>query len=315
MGSLRATSGVVLLMTLILVAATLVGGCSGRSAEDESLDTVRLTGSDTMVNLAQSWAEAFNRDHPEISITVKGGGSGVGIANLVGGKIEIAAASRPMEPKEIETAKTKTGKTPQEFVVGRDALAIYVHRDNPLAKISLEELAEIYGTDGKITNWKELGVDNAQCDGGEIIRISRQNSSGTYAYFKEAVLGKGRDYKPGFTAQSGSSDVVALVSNTPCAIGYSGMGYRTDQVKVLPVSKTKADTPIEPTVAAAQDGTYPIARPLYLYTAGEPTGPVQTFIEWIRGAEGQKIVEQEGYVPVTQAPPTEATPAEAAPAK
>jgi phosphate transport system substrate-binding protein len=278
-------------------------GCSPRGSAEDAYDTVRVTGSDTMVNLAQAWAEEFNKDHPAISIPVKGGGSGVGIADLCAGKIQIATASRAMEPDEIELAKKNTGKEPQQTVVGRDALAIYVNLQNPVDSISVDQLAEIYGENGTISEWKQLGVENTACPSDQIVRISRQNSSGTYAYFKEAVLGKGRDYKQGYTAQSGSADLVALVSKTPCAIGYSGMGYRDQTVKVLKVSKAKGEPAIEPTVAAAQDGTYPIARPLYLYTLGEPSGSVQEFIQWILSEKGQRIVEQLGYIPVNPLPP------------
>jgi phosphate transport system substrate-binding protein len=159
-------------------------------------------------------------------------------------------------------------------------------------------LAEIYGEDGKITRWQQLGVDNTACPSGQIVRISRQNSSGTYAYFKEAVLGKKREYKQGYTAQSGSSDLVALISKTPCAIGYSGMGYRNETVTVLNVAKAKGEPAVEPTIETAQDGSYPIARPLYLYTLGEPSGAIQEFIQWILSDEGQRIVELQGYIPV-----------------
>jgi len=288
----RWTVGAAVLATLCLT----VGGCNRGRNQDSG--RVRVTGSDTMVNLAQAWAEAFRVNHPDVSLEIKGGGSGVGIAALVGGKVEIATASRPMKPKELELAEKNTGKKPQEFIVGSDALAIYVNKQNPLDTISLAELAEIYGEDGKITKWEELGVENKACPDGQIIRVSRQNSSGTYAYFKEAVLGEKREYKQGATAQSGSSDVVALVSNTPCAIGYSGMGYRTDEVKVVRVSKEKGSAAVEPSLATAQDGTYPIARPLYIYTLGEPSGPLREFIQWVLSDEGQKIVQDQGYVPV-----------------
>jgi phosphate transport system substrate-binding protein len=259
--------------------------------------------------LANAWQEAFKQDHPTISIIVKGGGSGVGIANLCAGKIEIATASRPMEPREIEKAKANTGKVPKQFVVGRDALAIYVHKKNPIDSISIAELAEIYGENGKITKWKQLGVENAACADDEIIRVSRQNSSGTYAYFKEVILGKEGEYKQGATAQTGSSDVVALVSNTPCAIGYSGMGYRDARVKVVKVAKTKGEAGVDANAEAVQDGTYPISRPLYLYTLGEPAGAVQEFIQWVLSDEGQKVVEQTGYVPVPGQFPAASQPA------
>jgi phosphate transport system substrate-binding protein len=285
-----------------LVAGLLLAGGGACSPSGNSISPIRVTGSDTMVNLANAWQEAFQSSHPEVSLLVTGGGSGVGIANLIAGQIEIATSSRPMEPKEIDLAKANSGKVPQEFVVGRDALAIYVHRDNPIESISLPELAEIYGQDGKTSTWKGLNVEFAACPSGKLVAIGRQNSSGTYAYFKEVVLGKKREYRQGLTSQSGSSDVVALVSKTPCAIGYSGMGYRTDQIKVVPVSKKPGEPAVAPTAASVLDGTYPISRPLYLYTLGEPEGAVQEFIQWVRSAEGQKTVEEQGYVPLPKEP-------------
>lgn len=286
--------------SLVVVGLTLltsVPACSSGSRQND-LGTIKVTGSDTMVNLANAWAEAFNESHPDISLQVKGGGSGVGIAALCSGKIEVATSSRQMKPRELELAKANTGKEPKEFVVGRDALAIYVHHSNPLSSISIEQLADVYGAGGKISTWQDLGVDNAQCANGEIILISRQNSSGTYAYFKEAVLGEKLEYKQGATAQSGSSDVVALVSKTPCAIGYSGMGFKTDAIKVVKVSKETGGTGIEPTVESTLDGSYPISRPLYIYTLGEPAGAIAEFLRWVQGADGQRIVEQQGYVPL-----------------
>jgi phosphate transport system substrate-binding protein len=288
-----ARSPCALVVGLLLAAAA--GGCS---PTESSISPIRVTGSDTMVNLANAWQEAFQSTHPEVSLLVTGGGSGVGIANLIAGQIEIATASRPMDAKEIALAKANTGKEPKEFVVGRDALALYVHHENPIESISLAELAEIYGEDGTITTWKGLNVDFPACSSGKLVPIGRQNSSGTYAYFKEVVLGKKREYRQGLTSQSGSSDVVALVSKTPCAIGYSGMGYRTDQIKVVPVSKKQGEPGVAPTVATVLDGTYPISRPLYLYTLGEPEGAVHDFIQWVRSAEGQKTVEDQGYVPL-----------------
>jgi len=280
------------------LAMATASGCSSRNE-----NAIKITGSDTMVNLAQAWVEGFRVDHPDISVQIKGGGSGMGIAALCSGKIQIATASRPMTRKEIELAEKKTGKPPQEFIVGRDALAIYANRGNPIESISLEELAEIYGEEGKITHWKDLGIDNPMCTEGEIIRVSRQNSSGTYAYFREHVLGEKREYKQGAMSQSGSSDIVALVSKTPCAIGYSGMGYNEDDVKILKVSVKKGEPGVAPSLATALDGSYPIARPLYLYTLGEPSGAVSEFVKWILSDEGQTIVERNGYVPMNKKPP------------
>ena len=237
-----------------VVAMLAGGGCSGNARD---LDVVKITGSDTMVILAQAWVAAFTKEHPAVSLQVKGGGSGVGISALCSGKIKIATASRPMTDKEIALAIKNTDKEPRQFIVGQDALAIYVHKQNPIETISLGELAEIYGVDGKITTWKGLNVDNTACPGGEIIPVSRQNSSGTYAYFQEAVLGSDREYRQGITSQSGSADVVALVSNTPCAIAYSGMGYKDDKVKVVNVSKEKGGAGVAPAPRACWTAPIP----------------------------------------------------------
>jgi phosphate transport system substrate-binding protein len=261
--------------------------------------TIVVDGSDTMVNLSQAWAEAYTKLHPDVKIQVSGGGSGVGIASLIGGKVDMANASRKMEEKEIAKFKENNGgKEPKEHVVAIDALAVYTNPKNPMEQISLEELAEIYGDGGKLDKWSQLGVNNTACPGDEITRVSRQNNSGTYAYFREHVLGKKRDYKNGSIDQSGSKDVVALVAKTPCAIGYSGMGYKTDDVKWLKVSKKKGETGVGPSIETAVNGTYPISRPLFIYTPGEASGVVKDFIQWCDGPEGQKIVKDVGFVPL-----------------
>ena len=190
----------------------------------------------------------------------------------------------------------------KEHIVGFDALAVYVHKDNPLDSISIEELAEIYRQDGKIDTWSQLGIDSKALGNDKITRVSRQNSSGTYAYFREAVLGKSRDYKQGSLDQSGSKDVVALIAHTPSAIGYSGMGYATPDVKMLKISAKKGEPGIAPTVenAKKREGRYPITRSLLIYTAGEANGQVKEFLDWIFGPKGQDIVTQMGYVPLTK---------------
>jgi phosphate transport system substrate-binding protein len=286
------------LCALGLAVSLLASSASCSRVRSEN--SLKITGSDTMVNLAAAWQEHYKDFAPEVRIQVKGGGSGVGIAALCSGRIEIATASRPLKPAEAAMAEERTGKTPREFIVGKDALAIYVHPSNPLESIAIPQLAEIYGEGGQITQWSELGISHTVCANGEIIRISRQNSSGTYVYFQEAVLGKGREYKQGATSQSGSSDVVTLISNTPCAIGYSGMGYRSESVKLLKVAKREGQPAIEPSKQTTHDGSYPIARPLFLYTLGEPEGRVKEFIEWVLSPPGQKIVERLGYVPLEE---------------
>jgi phosphate transport system substrate-binding protein len=269
------------------------GGTSGGSK------TIVVDGSDTMVNLSQAWAEAYSKTHPDVKLEVSGGGSGVGINSLIGDKVNMANSSRKMTDKEIASFKDKhNGQMPKEHIVGIDALAVYTHKENPLQQISIEELAEIYGDGGKIEKWSQLGMPNTACSSDQITRVSRQNNSGTYAYFREHVVGKTRDFKQGSIDQSGSKDVVALVAQTPCAIGYSGLGYKTPDVNALKVSKKKGETAYEPNDANAHSGVYPISRPLFIYTPGEPSGEVKAFIEWCQGPEGQKIVKDVGYIPL-----------------
>jgi len=253
-----------------------------------------------MVNLCQAWAEEYKKVAPEVDVEVSGGGSGVGIAALIKGTIDIASASRNMKPEEIQQAKKNTGKEPKEFIVGFDALAIYVHKDNPLNQITLEQIAQIYAEGGTLTNWSDLGVKIPGSSGEEIVRVSRQSSSGTYEFLREHVL-QNKDYKLGSRDMNGSKEVVELVASTPTAIGYSGMGYATPRVKMLKVKKTASDVAFEPNVANTLAKTYPIARSLQVYTLGEPSGAVKTYIDWILSEAGQKVVEASGYVPVPAA--------------
>lgn len=290
-----------------IVARTMVGALallvftacpSSSENRDDSQRTIRVSGSDTMVNLAGAWAENYDKRHPEIAVTVAGGGSGVGIANLIDGMVDIANSSRKMKAKEIARTKQKNGVEPVEFVVGLDALGVYVHNSNPLDEISTEELGEIYGEGGKIEKWSQVGIDHQTCETDDIIRVSRQNSSGTYYYFREAVVGEGRELGLGSIDLSGSKEVVELVSRTPCAIGYSGMGYATPEVKMLAISQRKGGNAVKASAENATSGDYPITRPLYLYTSGPPEGAVKDFIDWILSDEGQDIVAQIRYVPI-----------------
>jgi phosphate transport system substrate-binding protein len=274
-------------------------GPADREATRDGKTVIRVEGSDTMVNLAQAWAEIYHANHPQVSIQVLGGGSGVGVASLIDGHCDMANASRKMKDKEIQRVTRRYGKEPQESIVGYDALAVYVHKSNPLESISLEELAEIYGENGTVTDWSQLDAARKAGFRGKITRVSRQAGGGTHTYFRKAVLGKGRDYKLGSIDQNGSKDVVALVSRTPSAIGYSGMGYATPEVKMLKVSRRKAEPGVAPTVQNAKDNSYPITRPLYIYTVGEPAGRVKEYLDWMRSPEGEKVVLELGYVPAS----------------
>ncbi len=305
------------ILCLFAVFAMLAqNGCGRKSDTAAERTSIQNQGSDTMVNLAQAWAETYTEIDSTVSIEVSGGGSGTGIAALINGTVDIANSSRKLEEGEKARAQQNTGKEPQEYMVGYDAMAIFVHKNNPLEEITLEQLADIYGESAKITKWSQLGVQNAGCAKDEIIRVSRQNNSGTYHYFRETVLGKGHDFKLGSVDMNGSKDVVELVSKTPCAIGYSGMGYATDEVKMLHVTKKKGEPAYAPTLETALNHTYPISRPLYMYTSGEPSAHVKKYLDWLHSDAGQKIVEENGYVPLPKDGSLSGeTPAKATPVK
>ena len=283
---------------LALFAVVLLAGCGG-SGEGGSSSRVVLEnkGSDTLVNVAQAWAEAYRDVNPNLAIAVTGGGSGTGIAALINGTVDLANSSRSMKDSEKELVRAK-GAEPVEFIVGYDALVVYVHQDNPMTETTIAQLADIYGEGGPTESWTELGIEVPGCANQEIIRVSRQNNSGTYVYFREAVLGKTGDYKLGSRDMHGSKDVVDLVEKTPCAIGYSGLAYATDHIKMLPVSTGEGVAPVAPSTATAIDRTYPIARPLFMYTLGEPTGNVKEYLDWVLSDEGQCIIQEKGYAPV-----------------
>jgi phosphate transport system substrate-binding protein len=283
---------------LALAAALTLAGC-GRDGSSNAPRkvTIQNKGSDTMVNLAQAWAEEYKKAAPDVDVEVSGGGSGVGIAALVKGTIDIANASRNLKPEEIESAKKNTGKEPKEFVVGYDALAIFVHKDNPLNEITIDQLAQIYAEGGTLTKWSDLGIKIPGATSDEIVRVSRQSSSGTYEFLREHVLNQ-KDFKLGSRDMNGSKEVVELVASAPTAIGYSGMGYATPAVKMLKVKRTAADPAFEPNVANTLARTYPIARSLQVYTLGVPDGAVKNYLDWILSSPGQKVVQASGYVPL-----------------
>jgi phosphate transport system substrate-binding protein len=288
---------------LSLFALALGTGCGKKVSQTEggaaAKTSIQNIGSDTMVNLAQAWAEEYSNITPNVSVEVSGGGSGVGIAALINGTADIANASRHLEPEEAEKAKKQNGHSPSEFTVGYDGLAIFVHKNNPLTEISMEELAEIYKEGGKFDDWSQLEVKQIPgSKSNEIIRVSRQNNSGTYHYFRETVVGQKSDFKRGSLDMNGSKEVVEQVGKTPGAIGYSGVGYATPAVKILKVSRKRGETAVAPSIATVHDKTYPISRPMFMYTPGEPAPHVKKYIDWIISDAGQKLVERTGYVPL-----------------
>lgn len=293
-----------LLTLTILVVLALLTACSGQtgsssSAEAGSADgrAIQNKGSDTMVNLALAWAEDYRIDHPDVDIAVTGGGSGTGIAALINGTADMANASREMKESEIEEAKAN-GFEPVEHLVAIDALAVIVNPANPVGQLTIEQLSLIFT--GKISNWQEVGGNDAP-----IILVSRESNSGTHVYFLETVVRMGDTestevFAPQTLLMPSSVGITSEIQRNPNAIGYDGLGYVTEHEKLIAVAQD-ADSPfILPSVQSGADGSYPIARGLYIYTAGEPTGSIADYLAWIKGSAGQTIVADLGFVPLPQ---------------
>lgn len=300
----------------VVVVCNALTACTRQSGDRPAGEAPRKAviqnkGSDTMVNVAQAWAEEYQKVAKDVAVEVSGGGSGVGIAALTKGAVDIANSSRNMKPQEIQDAKRNTGKEPKEFIVGYDALAVYVHKDNPMNEIAIEQLAQIFAERGTVTRWSQLGGKLPGVKDDTIVRVSRQSSSGTYEFFREHVLGN-KDFKQGSRDLSGSKEVVELVGGTLTAIGYSGMGYATPAVKMLELAPKQGAPAVAPNVENTISGAYPLARSLMMYTLGEPQGAVKAYIDWILADVGQQILEKSGYVPVPgdrRSAPAPATPA------
>jgi phosphate transport system substrate-binding protein len=279
-------------LALIVVASSFVA-CTRRSpqvgAETGGTSGLVIKGSDTMVLLGQRWAEQFMKEHARTSIQVTGGGSGTGIAALINGSTDLATASRPMKDSEKAQAKSKRGAEPVETKVALDALAVYVAEKNPMTEIDLASLSKIYR--GEIRNWKDLGGPDRK-----ITLYGRENNSGTYAYFKEHVL-DGKDFAPEVQTLAGTSAVANAVKGDDSGIGYGGFAYASG-IRLLKVKKTANEVAVEPKLESARDGSYPISRFLYVYSAGEPTGLAKDFLAWVTSDAGQKVVSDVGYFPL-----------------
>ncbi|MCX7911819.1 MAG: phosphate ABC transporter substrate-binding protein [Dehalococcoidales bacterium] len=297
------------ILTLLLLALLLVtAGCGGASkATPEPTATVtesvlsgsfKIIGSNTVTPLSSVWAENFMKMHPKVSIAVSGPGTGVGIASLIDGTTDICQASRLITAKEIEQAQAK-GVNPYEIQIASDALSVIVHPSNPVSELTIEQLSAIYT--GKITNWKEVGGNDAA-----IVVLSRDTNSGTHAFFKEHVVqmqglptaDKGLEYGGKVLMLPSTEEGVSQVAGNANAIFYAGLGYVNDKVKTIAIKKTATDPAVKPSVATTLDGTYPIARPLLFYTNGAPTGVIKAFIDYCLSEEGQKVVLEAGFIPV-----------------
>ncbi len=270
--------------------------CSGVSSA-QSRNLIHIKGSDTMIIVAQAWSEAYEKVNPAVTVSVGGGGSGTGIDAILNGNVEVANTSRRMASHELKRAR-RLGMSPVEYIVGYDALAVFVHQDNPVKSLALSQLAGIFGDNGKIKKWTDIGVNVPGCKDQKIVRAGRQNNSGTYVYFRNTVLGKNQDYDFGIMDMLSSKDVVHLVEKTPCALGYSGLAYAKPTVNMVCIEKSQTATCVSPSVKTAVDGSYPIARPLFMYTKDEPAGAIKDYIDWILSDQGQCIISARGYAPV-----------------
>ena len=285
------------LSSFILSLCLLLSACapSPDSSSDSPALYIENKGSDTIVNLALAWAEKYQADHPDVRISVTGGGSGTGIASLINGTVDLANASRKIKDEEIDEARAN-GIEPVEHIIAGDAIAVIVHPDNPVSQLTLQQISDIYS--GKIQNWSEVGGDDRP-----IVRLSRETNSGTHVYFLETVLRLGsKEDKTLFSMDTlllpSSEGIISEVRQNPNAIGYDGLGYVPHDVKKIAIAKSAGEPYVLPSVETVNDKSYPIARDLYMYTAGEPTGIIKAYLDWILSPEAQQIVLELGFVPI-----------------
>jgi len=287
------------LIFIVLFSVCLLSSCShgpaAEAASDSSAAYIENKGSDTIVNLALAWAEKYQDEHSDVRISVTGGGSGTGIASLINKTVDIANASRQIKSEEIDQAKAN-GVDPVEHVIARDAIAVIVNPENPVKKLTLRQISDIYS--GKINNWQEVGGEDRP-----VVRLSRETNSGTHVYFLETVLRLGnKEDKTLFSMDTlllpSSEGIVAEVRQNPNAIGYDGLGYVPKDLKMIAIAKEAGGVYVLPSISTVNDKSYPIARDLYMYTNGEPQGIVKQYLDWIESAEAQQIVAQLGFVPV-----------------
>lgn len=288
----------ILLFLMLVLAACRTDGSLPPLESDDSVSQRALQnkGSDTLVNLALAWAEAYRDIDPGLSIAVTGGGSGTGIAALINGTVDIANASRQMKDDEIDAAR-ENGVDPVEHVVAIDALAVIVHLDNPVSQLTIDQLADIFS--GRVSNWQAVGGHDAP-----IVILSRETNSGTHVYFLEEVVRKGDEenadiFAPQTLLMPSSFGIISELRRNPNAIGYDGLGYVTEHEKVIAVARDEQSPYILPSAETGANGSYPISRGLYMYTAGQPTGVIADYINWIQGQAGQTIVADLGFVPLS----------------
>ncbi|MGE4385480.1 MAG: phosphate ABC transporter substrate-binding protein [Endomicrobiaceae bacterium] len=276
----------------LLLALTV--SCSRPHSQSGTI-AMQIKGSDTIVNLVQVWAEKFVDLHKSSNIGVTGGGTGTGFAALLNDTCDIAMASRQAEEKEINLAEEKNIHY-KEYIVGLDGLAVLVNKKNPVNKLTIQQLRDIFMA--KITNWKEVGGEDR-----EIVILSRESNSGTHMFFKEHVIRRNDknnkdEFSPKALLMPSSQAIFDEIYQNPNALGYAGMGFINDNIKALSIAQDNSNEYVYPNIANVMSGKYPISRPLYLYTDGEPVGIVKDFIEYTLSKEGQKIVAETDFVPI-----------------
>lgn len=257
------------------------------AASITSIQAQKIKGSDTVLPLSQEEAETFMKANPKQTVTVTGGGSGVGLSALLEGTTDIAQSSRKIKFDEREKLK-KSGKTVKEVIIAYDALAIIVHPENKVTNLTREQLEGIFT--GKITNWKEVGGADLK-----IVPYSRETSSGTYEFFKESIL-KNKNYKNGIMSMPATGAIIQSISQTKGAIGYVGLAYLNKSVKAIHVSYDGGKTFIEPSVKNAKNDTYPVVRPLFYYYVTQSEKTVKPFIDYVLSEKGQAIVKSIGFI-------------------
>jgi phosphate transport system substrate-binding protein len=283
------------LSSFLLLFTSCSPASSAQAASDSLAAYIENKGSDTIVNLALAWAEKYQSEHSDVRISVTGGGSGTGIAALINDTVDIANASRKIKEEELAEAKSN-GVDPIEFIVSRDAIAVIVNPENPVDKLTLQQISDIYS--GMIVNWKEVGGEDRP-----IVKLSRETNSGTHVYFLETVLRLGdKENKTLFSTDTlllpSSEGIVSEVRQNPNAIGYDGLGYVPKDLKMVAIAKEAGGAYVLPSIATVNDKSYAIARDLYMYTNGQPTGAVKNYLDWIISPEAQAIVAELGFVPV-----------------
>jgi len=283
---------------ILALIPPLISPLATVSAVDTQRTLIQNRGSDSMAIAVVGWSERYRGKNTATGVAVSGGGTGTGIAALLNGTVDIANASRAMNSREINLAKER-GIAPVQHIIGYDAVAVYVHKDNPVKSLSFSQLADIYGDGGKTELWTDLGIEVPGCGDQKIVRVGRQNSSGTYAYLRKNVLG-GKRFKQGMLEAQASKDLVGLVVKTPCAIGYSSFAYATPDVKVACITENSDAPCLIPSIRGVTERTYPVSRPLYMYTNGPATGDVKSYLDWILSDEGQCILLKHQYAPVRE---------------